>query len=182
MAAFSTIIAVAAVGLSINSAIQQKKQTKQANRLAEQSALEQQKANSVQAAQNAQAAAQEQRQQIREERVRRAQILQGAENAGTSGGSGAMGATGNLSTNLTSNIGMNRSSIAAGQTISGFGQAAANYSLAGQRAQGRAAQWGQIGQVGMSVFNAVGGASTLYSAYGRMTTPAPTPTLNSLLD
>lgn len=185
MAAFSSILAVAAVaslGVSVYSGIQQKKEAKRANQLAEQSANEQQKANAVQSAQNAAQAAQEQRQQIREERVRRAQILQGAENAGTSGGSGAMGATGALSTNLTSNVGMNRSAINAGQMITGFNQSSANYSLQAQRANSKGAQWGQIGSIGMSLFNAAGGASSLAAGYNKLFgTGGSQPTLDSLL-
>lgn len=169
MAAVSSIIAGVALGVGAVSAYQQRKEAKSAQRLMERSAEEERKARATQAAQNTQQQAQEQRQQIREERVRRAQILQGAENTGTSGGSGAMGATGGLSTNLGTNIGINRSAIGAGQRITGFQQNASNFSTQAQRAQYRGNTWGQIGGMGMQVFGAAGGFGTLFGSVGGQT-------------
>ena len=174
------VASVASVGVAVVSAQKQEKAAaaanaqnralqEEANRLQQQSATEQKKANAVQSSQNAQRAAQEQRAQIRDERVRRAQIMQSAENQGAGGSSGQSGATSGLATNLGANLGMNQSAISAGQQITGFNQASADYNLQAQQTIGQQAapsnKWGNLAGLGMQMFGASGGFGAIKGGY-----------------
>lgn len=150
-------LAVAAGGTVLSYSQQRRAQAAQ-----EDAADDQRRGNAVQSAQQAQQAAQERRQQIREERIKRASILNSSENSGTSGSSGEMGATGGMSTQLGSNLGINGSSLLAGQAITGFSQSAANNMQAAQTAQGRASMWGQVAGIGGSMFGNAGGWQTIF--------------------
>lgn len=122
---------------------------------AKQSRAAQEKAASEQRAQNAAQSAQERRQQIREERVRRARILQSSENTGASGSSGEIGATASLSTQLSSNIGINLGRLQGAENLSIFGQqeADARFGMAKAENLGRlgstlSSNSGNIAQIG----------------------------------
>lgn len=168
MAAFSSIIAGIGLAIGVAGAVQQRQQAKRQQRALDRASEEDQKAQAQQAAQNSFQQAQEQRQQIREERVRRAQILQSAENSGAAGSSGSLGAVGGLSTNLSTNVGANRSAANTGQMITGFRQASADFQTDARRFGNRANTAGQISGLGMNAFNAAGGFGTLFKAGSRM--------------
>lgn len=160
--AAATTLAWVGLAVAAGSAVVSYSQQRRAQAAQERAADDQRRGNAVQSAQQSQQAAQERRQQIREERIKRASILNSAENSGASGSSGEMGATGGMSTQLGSNLGANGSSILAGQAITGFSQSAANNMQAAQTAQGRASMWGQVGQIGSSMFGQAGGWQTIF--------------------
>jgi len=115
------------------------------------------KAQAEQAAGNAAQAASERRKQIREERVRRARIMQSSEASGTVGSSGETGGIGNLSTELSSNLGANAGMQQRSQAIGAFNQQAADFSFAAQQSLGEAQKFQQLGNLSMSIFGATGG-------------------------
>ena len=175
MIATSTI---ALIGLAVaaGSAVMQYSNARDARKAQEQSAAEQRKARAEQSASQALQQAQEQRQQIREERVRRAQIMQASQQSGTAGSSAESGALGGMASQLGSNIGFNRSIAASGQAITGFNQAAADYTTSSQRSTQSANMWGNVGSIGVNMFNSAGGFKTMFGKTSNATT------LNQLID
>lgn len=135
-------VVIASLALTGASAVMQIQGQQEASR-------EQKKARKEQQAVNAAQAAQERRQQIREERIRRARILQASENTGVTESSGEAGAVGALATQLQGNVGFNLGMQRSASNISDFQQNA-------QDALDQAAMWGQIRQLGMSIFNMSG--------------------------
>ena len=177
MAFATSTIALIGLAVAAGGAVMQYTNAQSARRDAERSANEQRKARAEQSASQSLQQAQEQRQQIREERVRRAQIMQASQASGTAGSSTESGALGGMSSQLGSNIGFNRSQVATGQAITGFNQAAADFSSSSQRSSQNASLWGNVGSIGMGMFNQAGGFKTMFSK------PAGSSlTLNQLID
>lgn len=154
---FDPVTAAIAIVTTVYSASEQRKAQKEAASAAGRAADEQKKARQEQMAQNAAQAAQERRQQIREERVRRAKVIQASANTGTTGSSGEIGAEGALATQLSSNLGYNAGMLASSNRVSQYNQNAADFMNSAQNSIADANEWGQIGGVSMSIFNATGG-------------------------
>lgn len=163
MAALSTIalVGVAVAGVGVYQSYQAGKDAEAAQ---QQAAFENRKTRAEQSAINQQQAMQERRQQIREERVRRAQIMNQSALGGVSGSSGEMGATSALSTGFGANIGFNQSMQAHGQAIGGFQQRAADFQSQAQSSMNSASMWGNIGSLGMNVFQSAGGFNTMFGS------------------
>lgn len=156
-----TVAAVAALVGGAYSASEQQKAQKE-SRSAQKKALEEQKkARLEEKAANAARAAQERRQQIREERVKRARLIQASVNTGVADSSGALGAQGSLNTQLASNLGFNAGLQANADRASTNLQNAANYGADAQSAANKAAVWGQMRGLSMSIFQST--ASNLFS-------------------
>jgi len=157
MAALTTFLAAAAVGVGAYSAYGSYQAGKDQRAALEGQAAENRKIQSEQTAINYQKQAQEQRQMIREERVRRAQLLQMSENTGTTGGSGESGAISGMGTQLANNLGINQGLAEAGKRIGGYAQNAADFGFAAQSAAISAQNYNQLFGLSMSIFQGAGG-------------------------
>lgn len=156
------------LGVAIASLIMTAVATVKQQEAASDARKEQKKQRQEQQAVNAEQAAREKRQQIREERIRRAQILQASENTGVAGSSGEMGATGNLSTQLSANLGF----------TSGQQRHASNMSIFQQKeadALGRGQMWAGVGNISSSIFSASGGFGAFKGTPKSSGTQAPAP-------
>lgn len=173
MAAVSTIVTVVGMVVAAYSAQQQQSAQKKAMAQQQQAADEQKKAREEQkAAQDAQAAA-ERRAQIREERVKRARVVQASQNTGVGDSSGEIGGVGSSATQLGSNLGFNIGQREAASNISDYNQNAADFLSSAQSSMNSAANWGQVGSLGTSIFQAGGGFNTLGKAVSGTQAPAP---------
>lgn len=123
---------------------------------AKRSAEEQRKARQEQAAEQARQQAEEKRRMVREERVRRGRILQASLSSGTAGSSGEIGALGSLSTQFSANTGANAGMKRTGEAITGYNQAAADFSFEAQQSQADAQMFQQLGNAGSSIFSGLG--------------------------
>ena len=157
--ATSTILGIVGAATAVVGTAQGMAARKDAKASAQQSAEAQRAAQAEAKAGQAEAAAVERRQQIREERVRRARIIQGAENTGTTDSSGAEGALGALSTNLSTNLGLNAAAIQRGGRIGALNQQAADFDFQRQSSLGDAQNADQIAGLGMKAFQGAGGFS-----------------------
>lgn len=157
-----TSLAWAGLAIAAGGAALQYSQGRKAADASRDSEREARRARSEQSASQSLQAEQERRNQIREERVRRSQIINQAAQTGTGGSSGESGALGALSTNLGSNIGFNEAMIQSGQRITGFNQASANFASSAQSAQNKGAMWGQVSNVGSTMFSNAGGFKTIF--------------------
>lgn len=170
---FDPITAVIGAVISVYSYSEQRDAQKEARAAQQRAADEQTKARQEQQAQNSAQAAAERRAQLREERIRRARILQASANTGVIGSSGEMGAGANLSTQLASNVGFNKGALQSANNISAYNQSAADFMNSAQNSMNEANQWGQIGGLGMSIFQSAGGFNTLGKVITGTQAPAP---------
>lgn len=149
MGVVAAVVAVAATVASISA-------QQDAKEAAGKSAEEQRKARQEQAAEQARQQADEKRKMVREERVRRGRLLQASENTGTTGSSGELGALGSLSTQLSANTGANAGMKRTGEAITGYNQAAADFSFEAQQSMADARMFQDIGSLvnqGASIFS-----------------------------
>lgn len=153
--------AIAGLALSAFGTVQQQEAQSEARKAQQNATEEQKKARAEQEAMQAAQAAEERRRQIREARIKRAQVLQASANTGTSASSGEAGATGGISTQLGSNIGFNLGMINSAQNISAFNQATQDFLSSTQNSVNQANTWGQVGNLGLSIFGQSGGFNTL---------------------
>lgn len=167
--ATSTILAAAALATTAYSAMEARDAKKDAQKDRERAFEQQKLAQSEEKAANAATMAQDRRKSIREERIRRAQIIAASSNTGVGESSGVSGASGSLSTQLGTNIGFSRGMERIGGNISQFNQNAAAFMSSSQNHLNRADNWGQIGSLSMSIFNASGG----FGAFNTGGMPAP---------
>src|SRR5690606_24432925 len=167
MAAVSTIVASAALALSVGSGVAAYAKDRQSRRAQRRAEEEQEAIRNEQLAANAGQRDAERRQQIREERIRRAQILQSAANTGTSGSAGEAGALGSLASQQATNLGMNQGAYMRGQRIGQHAQAAANFMGDARSAAGRSQMFGGFSRLGMSIFDQAGGWSSARNIFGR---------------
>lgn len=151
---------LSAIG-TIFSAYQQSVAQDDARDAASRSAEEQRRAKQEAQAGQAQHAALERRAQLREERIRRARLLQSSENTGVTSSSGALGGVGNLSTQLGSNLGFNLGQQQKASNITNYNQSAADFLSSAQNHMNDANMWGQVENVGASIFKASGGFNTV---------------------
>lgn len=163
------VIAAVALGATAYSVNEQRQARKEAQADRERAFEQQKKAQAEEKAANAATMAADRRRAIREERIKRAQVIAASSNTGVGESSGVSGATGSLSTQLGTGIGFSRGMERIGNNISGFNQAAANFMSSSQNHMNSADNWGQIGSLGMSIFNASGG----FGAFKTGGIPAP---------
>lgn len=153
MAAISTVIAAASLGVgvvSLNASMQASKRQERA----------QKRLQAEQRAGNAAEQQRERRQQIREERVKRARVLQASQNTGVAGSTGESGSISGLSTQLDTNLGMNLGRAQRGDAISIFSQQAAEAGASAQNlanlSQFFVGNAQTFGNIGGSIFNTEG--------------------------
>jgi hypothetical protein len=167
MAALTTMLIGAAVGLGAYSADEGYQARQDAKEAANRSFEEQKKVQGEQRALQAQAQANERRQQIREERVKRARVLQAAQNTGTAEGSGVAGATGSLATTLGVNLGINVARAAAGDRIGTYSQNAENFQFQSQSSMMDAQNYDKHFGLSTSIFSAAGGFGATGQTWNR---------------
>lgn len=122
------------------------------------SARAQAKAAGIQKQQRNLEANRRRRQSVREARLARGRVINTAALTGTSGSSGEAGATGSISSQLASNLSFLDEQV-------GLGNALAEQ-------QGKAATFGSISKIGLSLFNLAGGSAQVANI---ITPPAPFP-------
>ncbi len=172
MAAITTLVAVAAVGVGVASYSQAKEARAEQKEAMQQQAAVQREMQSEQKAANVSASTTERRNQIREERVRRARVMQAASNTGASGSSGEFGALGGLSTTLSSNIGTNLGRLQTASRLSDLGQTAADFGTQANLASLESQDAMSMFNLSTSIFSAVGGPGMAMKAI-KPSTPAP---------
>jgi hypothetical protein len=104
----------------------------------------------------------EAREAVRRARVANASIINAGANTGTSGSSGVIGGSGSVRSQLGSNLAY-FGAVGAGQSRIADSQVRETYAIAaGASAQAKSAQWGAIGSLGGTIFDAAGGYTTLF--------------------
>ena len=157
MAAISTVVAVAGLGISAVGQFKQQKAAKKAARAQEESLRLQQRSASIRAAR-------ERVQQVREARIKRAQAVAGAAIGGTLDSSGLAGGVGGIQSQLGANL-------AFSQNIEDLGIQATAQNVKASNAQSQSNMWGAVAGFGQSMFS---NSSQIGSMFGPQTKPKAT--------